>query len=96
MRVKGAVEARGQRVQALSQSKLQVMDVAATGKSADCLAYAIVIVVQQRETLRKTEEGCFVGGLRHVEIVLVLPNGDFESVKSSHEPPNKRGGARPN
>ena len=38
MWVERAVKAHGQRVQALPQSKLQIMDVGATGKPADRLA----------------------------------------------------------
>jgi hypothetical protein len=94
MRVEGAVEARGQRVHALPEPMLQIMNVGAIGKAADCLAKTIVIVVQQGETLSKPQERGFIRRLRHVEIALVLPKGNLKSVKPSHKSPNKCGGAR--
>src|SRR3984885_4750753 len=46
MWVESAVEAHGERIHALPQSKLQIMNIGATGKPADRLPYTLVIVVQ--------------------------------------------------
>src|SRR5579872_453584 len=94
MRVEGAVEAHGERVHALSKSMLQIMNVSATGKPADRFTKTIMIVMQQGQTLSKSQECRFIGGLRHIEIVLVLPNRNLDSVKPSHKSPDKRGSAR--
>ena len=94
MRVESAVEPHCKRVHAFSQSMLQIMNVGATWQTADRFTKTIVIVMQQGQALSQTQECRLIGGLRHVEVVLVLSNGNLESVKPSYKPPHKCSSAR--
>jgi hypothetical protein len=62
-RVEDSIKPNGERIHALSQPKLQVMNIGATRKRADCLAQTIMIIVQQRQPFSKPKERGFAGRL---------------------------------
>ncbi len=92
--IQSPIKALRQRIHSLAQSKFEVVDIGSIWQSANGFPQTVVIVVQERQPLGQTKKGQFVGRLRHIEIMLMLPNGDLDRMKARHQPPYERHCAR--